>query len=260
MLRGPAHPENFRVKHGRYGHRWYQDSLPDDGTYGPMDEPVPAVSAVKNAWPKFLTSWAAGEVAKFAVDNINSWKDLERTAAVQLLSKAHERSRDASAARGTAIHEAIESLTLGDGLMTLDLPTAYEPVVKQLVHDLQPELLVAEAVVIKRDTEFDGGYGGTLDAIARLNGYGTLLVDWKSRNAGKGGTAYPDEFAQGAAYLGADYLIVAGDNTDAVRTPVPEVDGIAIVTIDPEGYTVCAPDELGKATNTWVQLLSLIHI
>lgn len=251
-LRGPAHPDNFRVQVGRYGERWYIDNLPACGLGEPMDEPVPSVTAVKNAWPKFLTRWAASEAATFAVDHRDAWASLPRAAAIDLISKAHERSRDASAERGTAIHEAIEALATGQGvLLDMVLPAEYQPVVYQLVEQLRPQFIVSEAVAIRQGDE---GYGGTIDAIATLEGHGTFGVDWKSRKAGKGGTAYPDEFAQVAAYLGADYFIVGDGEDGAKRIPVPEVDGIAVITIDPEGYCVCVPDEHGKAVEAWTQL------
>lgn len=250
-LRPPAHPDNFRVKVGRYGDRWYIDHLPGDGRWEPMEDPVPSVSAVKNAWPKFLSKWAANEAALCAVRDRDAWTKLDPEGAVDYIAKAPDRSRDASAARGNSIHAFIEATAEGQGILLTDLPDEYEAVCKLLVEELRPEFLLTEAVAIKRGPE---GYGGTLDAIATLDGYGRFLIDWKSRKAGKGGTAYPDEFAQGAAYRAADYLIVSDDDHEAVRVDVPEVDGLAVITIEPEAYCVCVPDSDGKAVEAWTQL------
>ena len=50
-LRGPAHPDTYRVQVGRYGDRYYHDPLPADGTWDATDDQWPSVSIVKNAWP-----------------------------------------------------------------------------------------------------------------------------------------------------------------------------------------------------------------
>lgn len=252
-LRPPAHPENFRVKVGRYGDRWYIDRLLADALWTPMTDPVPSVSTVKGAWPKVLHYWAANEVSAFAVDNVESWRNLDRQAAIDLLKKAPDRSRDASASRGTSIHGVIETLAESGQMPMLDLVglEEYQPVLESLAADLQPEFVASEVVAIKRGED---GYGGTPDAIATLDGYGCRLIDWKSRKAGKGGTAYPDEFAQCEAYRSADYLIAAGEDGEPVRVPVPATDGVAVVTIAPEAYSVCVPDDDGKLHETWTAL------
>src|SRR5690606_39774598 len=100
----------------------------------PMDEPVPSVTAVKNAWPKSLSRWAASEAAPFAVDHRDAWASLPRAAAIDLFSKAHERSRDEAARRGTAIHNAIEALAAGQGvLLDMVVSAEYQAVLHQLV-------------------------------------------------------------------------------------------------------------------------------
>lgn len=67
------------------------------------------------------------------------------------------------------------------------------------------------------------GIGGTLDLIAWVPGIGWCLIDWKSSN-----TVQPKFSFQCAAYRFAEYGIL-----DGIRVPVPPVDGMYVVHIQP---------------------------
>lgn len=248
MLRGPADADAFRVKVGRYGDRFYHDPLPSCPVADATDEVWPSVSAVKNAWPKYLTAWAAQEVATFAVDNLATVAKLERPAAIALLAKAHERSRDSAAGRGTAVHAILEAKGEGTPTPTWAAVDAGEwaEAAESLVTDLRPEWVLSEAVVINRRL----GVGGTFDAVWRVNG-AAYLVDFKTRKAGKHG-AYDDEGAQLGAYASGDYVIVERDGR-AVRMPMPELAGAFVVSITPEGYRLF-PVDIPTATELFQDL------
>src|SRR5690606_21445437 len=76
----------------------------------------------------------------------------------------------------------------------------------------------------------------------------TWVVDWKSRNSDH--DAYLEEGAQGGAYLGAEYMIVAGADGAPTRAKVPEVSGVLIVSIREDGYRAF-PIDRGEAVNAY---------
>lgn len=250
-LRPPHDPTNFRTRVGRFRERWYVDPLPADENWPAWDAAVPAVSTVKNAWPKHLVPWTTRTCAEFAVDHADQWQHLDRQAAVDLIAGASNRSRDKAAARGTGVHHVLEQLAAGQEPMTALIPDVepYLDACRRLVHDLEPVWVATEAVAINREP----GWGGTLDAIISSPALGgTFLVDWKTRTAGKELGAHADEAVQLAAYAAADYLIV-GDDDGARRVPVPDLDGAAVVAIGVDGYKVI-PVDLEDALAIWEPL------
>lgn len=252
MLRGPAHPENFRQQVGRYGDRHYVDNLPGDGFTvnrpSITNTPYPSVSVIKQAWPKFLTDWAAGAAAKYAVEHQDAWRQLPDDDAVELITKAAVRQRDRAAKRGSDVHSIIESLALGhrpDYMLIDDSVQPYVPCIERLVRDLRIKPVVAEAVVFNHAI----GYGGTFDMIAETV-HGVGLLDWKTRAK----TArYDEEAAQVAAYAGGEYMIVESPLGGAMRQELPDIDYLGVVVISPEGYQLHEVDEQG-AWNLWTAL------
>ena len=250
MLRGPAHPENFRQQVGRYGDRHYVDNLPGDAIHIPENpqRPYPSVSVIKQAWPKFLTDWAAGAAAKYAVEHQDAWRQLPTDDAVELITKAAVRQRDRAAKRGSDVHGIIESLALGrrpDYMLIDDSVQPYVPCLERMVRDLRIRPVVSEAVVFNHAV----GYGGTFDMIAETV-HGTGLLDWKTRAK----TArYDEEAAQVAAYAGAEYMIVESPLGGAMRAPLPQIDYLGVVVLSPEGYQLHEVDESG-AWDLWLAL------
>lgn len=240
MLRGPAHPENFRQQVGRYGDRHYIDNLPGDMIHVPENpqRPYPSVSVIKQAWPKFLTDWAAGAAAKYAVEHQDAWRQLPVDDAVELITKAAVRQRDRAAKRGSDVHGIIEQLALGhkpDYMLIDDSVQPYVPCLERMVRDLRIRPVVSEAVIFNHAV----GYGGTFDMIAETV-HGIGLLDWKTRIK----TArYDEEAAQVAAYAGAEYMIVESPLGGAMRAPIPDIDYLGVVVLSPEGYQVHEVDE-----------------
>ena len=115
MLRGPAHPEQFRQQIGRYGDRHYVDNLPGDAIHVPAAPRtvLPSISVIKQAYPKFLTDWAAQAAATYAVEHSAAWMLLKDDEAIDLIAKAAIRARDRAAKRGSDVHGIIEDLALG---------------------------------------------------------------------------------------------------------------------------------------------------
>lgn len=250
MLRGPAHPEAFRQQVGRYGDRFYVDNLPGDTIHVPETphRPYPSISVIKQAFPKFLTDWAAQAAATFAVEHSQAWMQLENDAAIDLIAKAAIRARDRAAKRGSDVHSLIEDLSLGkqpDYMLIDDAVKPYVPCVQQLVKDLRLVPTVLESVVFNHEV----GYGGTFDFIGETV-HGVGLLDWKTRLKM---TRYDEEAGQVAAYAGGEYMIVESPLGGAMRAPLPDIDYIGIVVITPTGYQVHEVNEV-RAWEMWCAL------
>ncbi len=258
IMRGPADPDNFRQQVGRYGDRFYVDNLPTTGSGIVIPEhhrnnPIPSVSAIKGAYPKFLTKWAATESAKYAVQNKDAWLGLEDDAAVDLISNASDRIKNRAARRGSMIHLLIEDLSVGKRPDFETMPDNVTPFIgcaEKMVYDLQLKPIVTEAVVFNHLI----GYGGTFDMIAD-SVLGRGLFDWKTRKAPQ---PYDEEACQGAGYLGGEYMIVEDMNGHPVRRLIPDVDFLAIVVLAPDVYKVHEINE-EKAWNVWTSLAAFWH-
>lgn len=250
MLRGPAHPEQFRQQVGRYGDRFYVDNLEGDPIHVPESprRTLPSISVIKQAFPKFLTDWAAQAAATYAVEHSQAWMLLKDDEAIDLIAKAAIRARDRAAKRGSDVHKIIEDLSLGkqpDYLMLDDSVRPYVPCIEQLVKDLRLVPTVLESVVFNHEV----GYGGTFDFIGETV-HGVGLLDWKTRAKT---TRYDEEAAQVAAYAGAEYMIVESPLGGAMRAPLPKLDYLAVVVISPTGYQVHEVNEV-DAWDLWCRL------
>jgi hypothetical protein len=257
VLRGPEHADNYRVKVGRYGDRWYRDPLPADALAPDAldDESYPSVSIVKGASGKDWTYVALKRVAH--ADDLADiarkgyWERYERLKVINSL--------DLSAAqrRGTNVHTWAECLAYGvtPFLLPSDEGGAYFPIVDKLFAELQPELVAAETVAIHRSLN-GVGYGGTTDGIFRIGGR-LYMVDWKSRGEDSDHGCYPEEAGQLGGYCGAEYLIVADDDPanphGAKRIELPELDGALVISIRPDSYEVF-PVDLDRAVDHFVAM------
>lgn len=79
-----------------------------------------------------------------------------------------------------------------------------------------------------------------------------VAVDWKSRQDEGQHTIYPQEAAQIAAAVGADYMIIEGPD-GPIRTEIPPVDCGIIVSIRPDSFRIY-PVHIDKAWPYWVSL------
>jgi hypothetical protein len=252
LVHGPSHPDMFRVQVGRFGDRFYVDNLPPDEICDPdTSQPMPSVSVIKGAFPKFLNNWVAGVTAGWAFDNQKAWSQLDRESAVEVISKASNRIKNEAADRGSTIHGIVEDLCFGRHVNELLIPDKVRPFmhsVKRMVAEMQLEPMFMECVVFNHEIE----YGGTFDYIGSVgtgNRKRVGLLDFKTREKYN---VYEDEAAQLAAYAGAEYIIgeVAGE---AKRIKMPKIDFAAIVTITPHGYQIHEVD----LDNAWVLWVSL---
>lgn len=241
-LLGPADADHFRIKVGRS--RWYCDPLPDCDIAPATDASWPSISTVKSAVP-FA---AADYVAMRRCADARAGRALAGDAdeVYEDFKVAEKRLRNIAFNRGTIIHFWAEDLLYGNTpreFSKLDLaahrlaPDAleeakrFQPAITGWFDAYQPELVAKEVVCIHR-TLNGVGYGGTADAIVRIDGR-LYLVDWKSR--GSDHDAYPEEAGQVAALAGAEYMIVQGPDGSPIRALLPELAGGLIVSIKTDG-------------------------
>jgi hypothetical protein len=164
--------------------------------------------------------------------------------------KAHDKAASRiNMARGSLIHEWAEDLLhhrpfrfpLGYEQAVVDQATPYQSALHAFFDAHQPELVAAEVVCLHR-TLNGIGYGGAADAFVRIDG-GVWVVDWKSRASDH--AAYLEEAAQGGGYAGAEYMIVTGPDGNPMRTLIPDVAGVLIVSIRTDGFRAYPIDRDG---------------
>lgn len=247
MIHGPSTADNFRVKVGRYGDRWYTDPLPACELADASDWHGPSVSATKPPFAnkyvpmKSIASMTDADWQRLAAQSVD-----DRYEAIKLHDK---RTGRINMTRGSIVHAWAEDLLagrpmvdpIGEDTAAAEQAEQFKPSLQAFFDAHQPEPVAVEVVCLHR-TLNGVGYGGTADVFARIDG-DVWAVDWKSRTSDHG--AYLEEAAQGGAYCGAEYMIIdAGDGT-AKRTPIPDVAGVLIVSITRDGFKVFPIDRDG---------------
>ncbi len=209
-----------------------------------------------NGFPKnALQYWAAKEVATCAVDEQDIWQPLyqrNRQAAWDYLKEAPFRDRDAAARRGTDVHRLAERLQNGE---EVDVPpelVAHVDSYLRFREEWQPEDEIIEGVVVNRTQV----YMGTFDSIATLPGFreacerarlqvipdgDRILYDIKTSRSG----VYPEVALQLAGYRYAEVYLTDPDGL-CDETPMPEVDGCAVLHVRADGYDL-VPVDAGPA-------------
>jgi len=177
----------------------------------------------------------AHRAAEWAVENLDALAAHPKGDAHAAIVRAAKADLASAADRGTAVHELVEGELLSRPPLILDQAAEpYRAAVMQLLDWLQAEVVLVEAAVFA----WSLGYAGTLDAIvrsARLGG--TFLLDWKSRGAESGHGAYEKELAQLGLLAACEYAI-AEQGGEARRVPLPQLDGVAVVSIRPDSFVV----------------------
>lgn len=253
FLKGPADPDHYRVRVGRFGDRFYTDPLPADATWPHSDATFPSISTVKKSSGQDWSAVSIGRVAAVDPARLRQIADLPDGERYDALQSVNKRGLSAAADRGTAVHLHAEYRLKGlqPPLIAKGNPAAdYLPALEQFFDTYQPTLVASEFVVIHRDLN-GYGYGGTPDAIVTVNiGNELYGIDFKTRTSEHG--AYSDEAAQIAAGARGDYMIVETDG-GAERRPLPELAGGLIISIKPDGFKVY-PVDLDLAWQHWTSL------
>jgi hypothetical protein len=252
VLLGPSDADHFRVKVGRYGDRWYTDPLPSCELAEASDWVGPSVSTTK---PPFANKY----VPMRAIADMPSedWARLSKKDADQRYEAIKSHEKDAARVnmdRGSIVHRFAEDRLFGRATLEQFLPGSdraleqarrFRPALDAFFDTYQPELVVAEAVCLHR-TLNGVGYGGTTDAIVKIEG-DLWDVDWKSRNSDH--AAYADDAGQGGAYIGAEFMIVTGPDGNPMRVRIPNVAGVLIVSIREDGFRAYPIDRDGAVAH-----------
>jgi hypothetical protein len=235
----------FRRQVGRSKQRRYFDDLPAC-PLNPTPDPAANllnVTGITKAWNGEFNAFRraqfgpldAHRAADYAVTHLSDLAIEDPDDAYRRIVRAAIADLKRAGERGTAVHDWIEQ-RLNGHLPTLVDPAAepYLDAAAALLSWLDPEPVLIEAVVFN-----DRGYGGTLDAVvrsARLGG--TVLLDWKTRGPDSKNAAYPKELAQLGLLAAADYCIVGGPDGQPVRRPLPDLDLVAVCSLNPAGFAV----------------------
>lgn len=231
-LTGPLKRRNYGRNHGY--------------TFG--DVKVPGVTTVIGIRDKAgLKKWAAGVAAELVanasstrggrleVDGEQLWADMRALddklptkpslpKLVDGLTWAHNKSRDLAANRGTEVHRIAEQLTAGDEVRVPDELVGHVDAYVDWWEAWQPSDPITELAVGSRRW---GGWGGTLDMIATIEGLGRCLVDIKTSGSG----VYGDTALQLAGYRYAQVCLLDGE-----EQPMPEVDWCGVLWLRADGW------------------------
>jgi len=166
-----------------------------------------------------LKHWAANEVAKYAVKNIDAWRTLDDAAAIDLLKREPLRFLDRAASRGTDVHALAEAYAktgvLPEWAEEID---GYVTALRAFFNDHQPTPVLVEHTVFNSEV----GYAGSFDMVCKLPQFGDDLcvLDYKTSKA-----IYPEVAAQLSAYAhGTEYI----DDNDQSQ-PMPQIKrGVAV--------------------------------
>jgi hypothetical protein len=169
-----------------------------------------------------LKWWAAGEVARYAVENRDTWLQLDQQAAIDLLKREPLRSLNRAASRGTDVHAIADHYTKTGNIGTITEHNGYVDALVQFYHEHQPLPILAECTV------FGDGYAGSFDMVCRLPALQdrVVVLDYKTSKA-----IYPDTAAQLAAYAHAPEYI---DDHDTIH-PMPKIDTGVVVRLGADG-------------------------
>jgi hypothetical protein len=185
-----------------------------------------------------LKNWAAKQTAEFAWDHRDTWIDLPKRAAVDLMKREALRYTGAAAEVGTAVHELAEKYITGEEV-DVDVPVdgldGDVTQFKQFLEDFAPEYLMVESTVYNDEVK----YAGTLDAVVNLPGHGTVVLDIKT------GGVWPEAALQLSAYANADYAVTGPPYK---QVEMPHIDGAVILQLKPRSYKLIELDSLSTDT------------
>jgi hypothetical protein len=191
-------------------------------------EGLPGVTGIIRTVDKSgpLVGWAKREVARCAVDNLATVQTILQTggrqAAIDYLKGIPDFQRDTAADLGSAVHAFAEQIARGESIIVTEAEAPFVEAYRRFLADWQPRFLAAEEIVISVRHQ----YGGTLDAIAVIDGE-TWLLDLKTSSG-----VYAETALQLAAYGHADFMARTGIDK---RYRIPAIQRYGVVHVRPEG-------------------------
>lgn len=189
---------------------------------GPLSGVTSAVGMLDKSGP--LVSWAKRETASCAIRNLPMLTQMVASGgplkAVDWLKGIPDYQKDTAADLGSAVHAFAEQIARGEDP---DVPDDSKPFVtayRRFLADYSPQYLAVEEMV----ANLTHGYGGTLDAICRINGE-TWLLDTKTSKG-----AYPETALQLAAYGNAEFI---GRTNDPTKYAIPPIERYGVLHLNP---------------------------
>lgn len=170
-----------------------------------------------------LKWWAAGEVARYAVELRDTWLQLDQQAAIDLLKREPLRSLNRAASRGTDVHAIADHYAQTGKIGEITEHNGYVDAMRAFFADHQPLPMLAECTVFA-----ELGYAGSFDMVCRLPALDdrVCILDYKTSKA-----IYPDTAAQLAAYANAEQYI---DHEDMLH-PMPKIEVGVVVRFGADG-------------------------
>jgi hypothetical protein len=179
-----------------------------------------------------LIGWAKREVAACSVRNFDFLQDLIARGgvdnAINWLSRIPDFQRDTAADIGSAVHRMAEKVVRGHEQEIPEDQRPFAEAYARFLRDYQPEFESLEQKVCNLTHH----YGGTYDAIARVDGKRTL-IDYKTSK-----TLQPKIGLQLAAYAGAEFVGRINDPKMYGRSKLglDKFDQFAVLHIRPDQY------------------------
>lgn len=212
MSRQPIIPKVglFRDQHHRY--YWAGE--------GPM---ISATTAIGVLDKPAVVGWAKREVAKSAVRNLPALVQMVLEggpdAAARWLQGIPDFKRDKAANLGSRVHHLAEQIVRGESPEIEPIEAPFVVAYQNFLRERFPIFLMVEEMVCS----LRYGYGGTLDAIARI-GDDVWLLDIKT------GGAYEETALQLAAYARAEFI---GREADPKQYRIPAATRFGVIHLNP---------------------------
>lgn len=222
------------LKFNEKQHRYWLDGKPIPGVTTLLGKGLPKPA---------LPYWSAKCVAEYVIDNpdgVEQLRAMGRGPAVAALKGIPWEKRDEAAVRGTDVHKLAEDVLHGREVDVPEHLLAHVEGYVRWIDDFAVEPVLTERQVANRKW----WYAGTFDAIVRI-GDEVLLCDWKTSKGVYGSTAL-----QCAAYRGAEFYV----DEDGGETPLPDVDGLAVVHITEAGTRMHRFRDAEAAWKDWLHV------
>jgi hypothetical protein len=190
--------------------------------------PLPSVTTVNRILDKSgpLVGWAKRETAACAIRNLDMLVRMRDAggdvAAADWLKRIPDFQRDSAADVGTRVHRLVEQLDQGAEPEVTAEEAPFVAAYRRFLAAYRPRFMAVEEMVCS----LRHGYGGTLDALAVIDGR-TWLLDVKT-----GSGLYAETALQLAAYGAADFI---GRPGVARRFRLPRVSRYGVIHVRPEG-------------------------
>ena len=179
-----------------------------------------------------IIRWGKTEVAACAIRNFDFLQELIARGgvenAIKWVAGIPDYQRDTAADLGSAVHRIAEKISRGHAHEVPEEQREFAEGYGRFLRDYQPTYESLEQKVCSLTHQ----YGGTFDAIARIEGRRTLIDIKTSR------TLQPKIALQLAAYAGAEFVGRAGDpkKYGQSRFGLDKFDDFAVLHIRPDQY------------------------